>query len=368
MKKILYVTTIDKTINAFLVPHIKYLISKGNKVDIASNIYLEFNSELLEAGVKYHNVSFMRNPLNINNFKAIKQIKEIQRKNKYDIVHVHTPVASFVTRYALRDEKIKLVYTCHGFHFYKGAPLINWIVYYNLEKLASKWTDEIVTINTEDFERAKTFKLRNNGSVNLMHGVGIVKEEYEINNFDKDSYREKLGISKDDFMILILAEINKNKNHMQIIKSLENIEDKENIKVVCAGDGPLLKKITKYVKNKSLDNTIKFIGYRKDVRELLNSCDCVALFSKREGLGKCLLEGMCLEKLILATKTRGAKELITNYKNGILVEIDDYENTAKILERIRNDKQLIEKLGRKALEKSEEYYIDNVFSEIEKFN
>lgn len=368
MRKILYVTTVSSTINVFLIPHIKMLIDKGNKVDIACSIDQEVSKELLEYGVKLYIIDFSRNPLSSNNRKAYKQILALQKKEKYDVVNVHTPVASFVTRLALRNEKIRVIYTCHGFHFFKGAPLINWILYYPIEKIAARWTDTIITINKEDQERAKTFKLRDNGQVHMMHGVGINPEEYELDNFDRDSYREKLEIKKDDFVILMLAELNKNKNHIQLIKAIDLLKYKNpKIKVLCAGKGPLKEVLENKVNNMNLQKNIKFLGFRTDVKELLNSSDCITLLSRREGLGKCLLEGMIVGKPLIATYTRGPKELIENNKNGYLVDVGDYDKTAEYIENIYLDEIKRKNFSKNSLDKINQYYLENVLREVEEY-
>ena len=369
MKKILYVTTVSSTINAFLVPHIKHLINQGYKVDVATNITDDINADLINMGVKVFEVDFQRTPISLKNSKAYKQIKEIQNKEQYDIVHVHTPVASFVTRYALRKEKnLKIVYTCHGFHFYKGGSAINWIVFYPLEKIAAKWTDTIVTINSEDYEIAKGFSLRNNGQVSKMHGVGIEKEKYVIENFDKSEYRKKLGLNDDDFVILVLAELNKNKNHIQLIKAMNLLKDKyPNIKAIFAGTGPLEDDIKKQIKENELEDKISLLGWRNDVKELINSSDLVGLFSKREGLGKCLLEAMICGKCVIATNTRGPRELIEDGKNGFLFEIDDYNKTAVSIEKIYNDTSLRNKFKKNLVIKVNYYLLDNVLEQLDNF-
>ena len=369
MKKILYVTTVSSTINAFLVPHIKYLIDQGYKVDVATNITDDINADLINMGVKVFEVDFQRTPISLKNSKAYKQIKEIQNKEQYDIVHVHTPVASFVTRYALRKEKnLKIVYTCHGFHFYKGGSAINWLLFYPLEKIAAKWTDTIVTINSEDYEIAKGFSLRNNGQVSKMHGVGIEKEKYVIENFDKSEYRKKLGLNDDDFVILVLAELNKNKNHIQLIKAMNLLKDKyPNIKAIFAGTGPLEDDIKKQIKENELEDKISLLGWRNDVKELINSSDLVGLFSKREGLGKCLLEAMICGKCVIATNTRGPRELIEDGKNGFLFEIDDYNKTAVSIEKIYNDTSLRNKFKKNLVIKVNYYLLDNVLEQLDNF-
>lgn len=366
MKKILYVTTVSSTINAFLVPHIKYLINRGYIVDIATNITDKVNQDLIDMGVRVFEVDFQRIPVSPKNSRAYKQIKKINKKEKYDIVHVHTPVASFVTRYALRKEKnLKIVYTCHGFHFYKGGSIINWLLFYPIEKIAAKWTDSLITINSEDYEIASKFKLRNNGQVSKMNGVGIEKEKYVIENFNKSEYRKKLGLKDDDFVILVLAELNKNKNHIQLIKAMNLLKDKyPNIKAIFAGTGPLEEEIKKQIKENGLEEKISLLGWRNDVKELINLSDVVGLFSKREGLGKCLLEAMICGKSVIATNTRGPRELIKNNKNGFLVGINDYKNTSKSIEKIYMSNNLKSLLKINSINKANEYLLDNVLNQL----
>ena len=368
MKKILYVTTVSSTINGFFIPHIEMLIkNKGYKVDIACSFNKEVSKKLVDLGVKISEISFSRDPLTIRNIKAIEQIKKLVEKEKYDIVHVHTPVAAFVTRFALRNFKdIKIIYTAHGYHFYKGAPLLNWGVYYPLEKIAAKWTDRLITINNEDFERAQKFKLRNEGQAFLMNGVGVNPSDYEVEkDFDRKKFREDLGINENDFVILILAELNKNKNHIQIIKALEKVKNRDNIKVICAGRGILKEKLESEIKNRNLEKNIKLLGFRSDVKELIEISDCVALFSKREGLPKCLMEGMLKEKLLIGTNNRGIRTLIDQEW---LANFNDIEGTTKLLEKIcsLNNKQL-EDIKKNMKKKSKKYQVNIILESLNKF-
>ncbi len=368
MKKVLYVTTVSRTINAFLIPHIEYLVKQGYEVQVASNIDVALSKEIDEIGVKHTIINFSRNPFSLKNRKAYKEIIRLQEKSHFDIVHVHTPVASFITRMALRKENIRMIYTAHGFHFYKGAPIINWIIFYQIEKISAKWTDIMVTINREDLKAAKTFKLRNNGQVYLMPGVGIEESKYNMENFNKVKYRETLGINKNDFVILVLAELNKNKNHIQMIRSMGLLSEKyPDIKVVFAGDGPLQYKLMEKVKNLKLESNVIFLGYRSDVCQLLYSCDCLGLFSHREGLGKCLMEGMIAGKPLLATNTRGPRELISHGENGFLVKIGDYKQLARYIEELYKDKKLQESYGEASKRKIKAYTMDKVLDTINNF-
>ena len=182
MKKILYVTTVSRTINAFLIPHIERLIEEGYKVDCACSIDKQVDQSLVDKGCNIFDIPFTRNPLHPSNMKAFKKLVQIQKENQYDIVHVHTPVAGVYGRLLkLKFPKLKTIYTAHGFHFCKGAPLLNWLIYYPIERIMAKFTDTIITMNSEDFERAKTFKIKNTYKVN---GVGVDLDKYNLDNFD----------------------------------------------------------------------------------------------------------------------------------------------------------------------------------------
>ena len=170
--KILYITTISNTMNAFLVPHIKALVESGHKVDVAFNIVGAVSQELIDLGCTVHEISFQRSPFSSENLNAYKDLKRIIKEYDYELVHTHTPIASFLTRMVCRNNSnIKVVYTAHGLHFFKGAPLKNWLVYYPAELFASRYTDTIITINQEDYKRGKkSFKSKN---VEYIHGVGL---------------------------------------------------------------------------------------------------------------------------------------------------------------------------------------------------
>jgi glycosyltransferase involved in cell wall biosynthesis len=368
MKKILYVTTVSLTLNTFLIPHMNHLIRNGFIVEAASNIDVPFSKEFLDLDINHTKVNFSRNPINPINIKAYREIVKLQREKQFDIVNVHTPVAAFITRLALRNSKVKVVYTAHGFHFYKGAPIINWLLYYPLERLAARWTDVILTINKEDLERAKCFTLRNCGQVYLISGVGIEETKYYIENFHRNSYRENLNLKEEEFVILVLAELNKNKNHIQIIKAMYLLQKQyPKIKVLFAGRGPLEKKLRKIVEKLKLNNNINFIGFRNDIPQLLHSCDCIGLFSYREGLGKCLLEGMLLGKPLIATNTRGARELICHGDNGFLVELGDYRELSEYIEKIYKDESLKKHFKENSKSKITKYIMNNVLKEIINF-
>ena len=178
MKKILYVTTVSRTINAFLIPHIERLIEEGYKVDCACSIDKKVDKSIVDKGCNIFDIPFSRNPLDIKNVKAFKTLVKLQEENQYDIVHVHTPVAGVYGRLLkLKFPNLKTIYTVHGFHFYKGAPFINWIIYYPIEKFMAKLTDTMITINSEDYNESKSFKTKD---IRKINGFGVDLSKYKL--------------------------------------------------------------------------------------------------------------------------------------------------------------------------------------------
>lgn len=364
-KKILYITTVSRTINAFLIPHIQMLRNQGHIVDCACSIDKPLDESLINDGVNIYDIPFSRNPLNPANIKAFKKLVKIQRENNYDIVHVHTPVASVYGRLLkIKFPKLKTIYTAHGFHFYKGAPILNWAIYYPIERIMAKFTDTIITMNGEDFEIAKKFKIKNTYKVN---GVGVDLKKYNLDNFDRKIIRQSLNLNVYDFVILMIAEVNKNKNHKQMIDAIEILKNKgiDNIKVLCAGDGVIFDEVKQYIKDKTLQENIYMLGFRTDINELISACDIGILMSYREGLPRNIMELMACKKPVIGTDIRGIRDLVNDGVNGYLVKIGDSEGTAKSIERIYGDKKLLDVMSDNAYESIRKYCVDDVVSQLQ---
>ena len=364
MKKILYITTVSRTINAFLIPHIQMLIKQGHVVDCACSIDKPINKCLIEDGVRIFDVPFSRNPLHPGNAKAFKKLVKIQKENNYDIVHVHTPVAGVYGRLLkIKFPKLKTIYTVHGFHFHKGAPFLNWLIYYPIEKIMSRFTDTMITMNSEDYERAKAFKIKETYKVN---GVGVDLDKYSLENFDRNVIREKLDLRDDDFVILMIAEVNKNKNHKQMIDAIEILKNKgiENIKVICAGDGVIFDEVSDDIKERNLQDNIRMLGFRNDINELIVACDIGILMSYREGLPRNIMELMSCKKPVIGTNIRGIRDLIKDGMNGYLVKVGDSEDTANKIEKIYKDSKLLSDMSSNAYEMIQDYGIDVVLDDL----
>lgn len=365
MKKILYVTTVSRTVNAFLVPHIMMLLDQGYLVDIACCVDQEVNDILLNRGVEVYDLPFTRNPLDLRNLKAFKKLSKIQKENRYETVHVHTPIAALYGRLLkLKYHTLKTVYTVHGFHFHQGGSLSGWLMYYPIEWAMAKFTDQLITINDEDFERGKRLGARATYKVN---GVGVTVSDYQLRDYEAKFNRYKYDLAKDDFVILMIAEVNKNKNHHQMIQAVELLKQRgKSVKVLCAGEGSLFAEVVAEVEKRGLSDSIQMLGYRTDIKELIGVSDIGILLSYREGLPRNIMELMACGKPVIGTNIRGIRDLVIDGETGFLVPVGDAVSTADCIEKLMSNAELVSVMGVRALEEVEKYNVESVVGELKK--
>lgn len=316
-KKILFASHTANFVK-FNRPFMRDLRKKGYVVHYAS----AGEEEVLDADKNFV-VPFARSPLKLGqNFKAYKELKKILEQEKYDLVHCHTPVGGVVTRLAVKHAEVSpkptVIYTGHGLHFYKGAPWLNWMVYYPIEKWLSRSTDTIVTINREDYERVKRkFRAK---KVAQIPGVGVDLGRFRpASTAEKKEMRQKNGLKENDFILIYVAEINKNKDQEFIIDILPALrEEIPEIKVLFVGKGPKQEELKRKVEKLGLKSVVRFLGYRTDTAELYQMADIVVSASRREGLGLNLIEGMASGLPIVARDNRGHREIVVSEKEGEL--------------------------------------------------
>lgn len=362
-KKVLFVATVDSHILQFHIPYLKWFKDNGYEVHVATN-----GDEKIPYCDKKHKISVERSPLKINNLKAIKQLREIINQEKFDIIHCHTPMGSVVTRIAAKKARkkygTKVIYTAHGFHFYKGAPLSNWMIYYPIEKICAKWTDCLITITYEDYDLAKRkFRAK---KIEHIDGIGFDTDKFNIKifNTDKEMLYKEIGTNNNDIILTYVAELNKNKNQIILIHLIEKlVKTRNNIKLLLVGDGNLKENYQKIVKEKKLDKYIIFLGRRNDIPQILSISDIYVASSIREGLPINIMEAMYMSLPIVATENRGHNELL-NDGSGYIVKSEE-ELYNRILQLIDN-KDLRYELGSIAKHNVEKYKLNVVLGEMEK--
>ena len=344
--KILYVTTISLTMNTFFKPHIKMLVDEGNQVDIACNYNdLALDNLYEELGCNFYQVDFSRSPLSFDNVKAYGQLRKIVKKGNYDVVHCHTPNAAVITRLVCRNFRkkngLKVFYTAHGFHFYKGAPKFNWMVYYPIERFCSKYTDKLITINKEDYELAKN-KFKAN-EVHYIPGVGIDFSRFENVQVDKVAKRQEIGVPEDSFLLFSVGELNENKNHQIIIRALAKLNNK-NVHYAIAGVGDKKEYLISLAKELGVSEQLHLLGYRKDVPELNHVSDLFCFPSHREGLGLAAIEAMACGLPLITSNIHGINDYSENDTTGYKCSPDDVEEFVISFRKLIENPNLVEKI------------------------
>lgn len=361
MKKILLTCT-DLMAIQFMVPHIHHLAENGFSVELACSIVGNRYDELKNAvgkSAKIHTVRLERNPFSLNNLNGYKDMKKLLAENTYDLIWTNEPVMGVVTRLAARKARkngTKVLYMVHGFHFCKGAPLIDWLMWAPIEYTMSYFNDILVTINWEDYNRAK--KYFKTPKVLHLDGIGVDLSRYKC-SCSRTEKRSQLGISDDDILLLSVGELEKRKNHALTIKALSKIKN-SNVKCIICGIGSLEDKLKDLVASLGLENRITFLGYRKDIPEIMLASDIYAHPSFREGLGIASLEAMASGLPILASNTRGISDYIENGVNGFMCNPYDVESFAKNLEMLASNEILRKSISEKNLLKVQQYKIDVV--------
>lgn len=362
--RILYVTTVGGTM-VFFRSFIKKLLDEGHIIDIATNAS---NSKIPECynewGCKVYHIDTSRSPLDKGNFAAIKQIKKIVEQGKYDLVHCHTPIAAMCTRLAcrkLRSKGTKVFYTAHGFHFYKGAPLKNWLIYYSIEKLCAHFTDTLITINKEDYELAqKKFKAKR---IVYVPGVGIDVSKYSDITVDSHQKRSELDVPQDATLLISVGELNDNKNHETVIRALGEINDK-NLYYIIAGNGSKKEYLEQLAEDCNVSDRVKLLGYRTDVIELYKCADVCVFPSFREGLSVALMEAMCCGLPCVVSKIRGNVDLIDE-NGGRLFDPHSVEECKRAIEFVANkDLKFFSHYNREKIEKFEIGYVNSMMSKL----
>ena len=313
MEKALIVSTNLGFIANFEQNDIRLLQEMGYEVHCAANESLVGNMKnlerLLKSDITVHDICFNRNPGSTMNIRAMKALRLLMEKEHFSLVHCHTPVAAACTRIALgkyRKRGLKIIYTAHGFHFFKGAPLKNWIMFYPLEKMLSHKTDVIITINKEDYERAK--KRLFAGKTVYIPGIGIDTERFGRTYESRKSIREELSIPQEAKLLISIGELSVRKNHKVIIEAMARI--KTPLYYIEAGKGSLDKTLEEMAERLGLSGRVKLLGYRTDIPELLAASDLFVFPSLQEGLPVALMEAMASGLPCVVSRIRGNTDLI----------------------------------------------------------
>lgn len=350
-RKVLILASVASMIDQFNMPNIHLLQGMGYAVDVACNFkegntcsderVIELRRTLKKMDVHCYQIDFARDITNIGrNIKALWQVEAILDKNNYVFVHCHSPIGGVVGRLAGKKAHTKVIYTAHGFHFFKGAPLKNWLIYYPVEKICSCLTDALICINKEDYVLAKKkIKAR---KIEYVPGVGVDLDRFGGQNYHaelvkKMELRQSIGVGKNAVLFLSVGELNRNKNHSVMIKALGELQknnEKLDLQYAIAGKGVLEAELKQFAKKCGVADRVHFLGYRNDIADWYQAADVFVHPSKREGLPVSLMEAMASGLPCVVSRIRGNVDLVDEGKGGFCFESKKTSDLISAIDKI----------------------------------
>lgn len=328
----------------------------------------EKNGMKLDFVEKIYNVPFSRSPKSPDNIKAYKELKRIISAGSYDVIHCNTPMGGIVTRLVARKARkcgTEVIYTAHGFHFYKGAPKKNWLVFYPIEKFFSRFTDKLITITQEDYELAnKKFHCK----VYRIHGVGVDERRYfPADEQMKSELRKELGYTDEEKLILCIGELLPNKNQTMAIRMMpELVKEYPKVKLLLAGNGPERENLESLIKEFGMQDHVELLDYCTYLEKYQKAIDVSVSCSKREGLPLNMVESMLTQNPVVATKNRGHRELIHHGQDGYLVDVNDVQQMKTYVSELLGDILRRDEMGKNAAKYAENFNFSSVKKELEK--
>lgn len=324
MKKVLFVATVVQLhIARFHIPYLKWFHEQGWQVDVAAKNDYEHPEEcVIPYCDHFYDISFARSPFDSSNLQALRALKQRLDETHYDIIHCHTPMGAVIARLAAKKSRrlgTKVIYTAHGFHFYHGAPVKNWLLYYPVERFLARWTDVIITMNQEDEQAARKFPCPR---IEYVPGVGIDLKKFARHR-PRDMVRAALGIAPDTTFILSVGELIARKNYDVAIDALSALDTRIKFCFCIAGIGDKEPELRQHIADKGLDAKIKLLGFRSDIPDLLHAADLFFFPSLQEGLPVAVMEAMACGLPIVCSRIRGNTDLIDEGLGGYLVEATD---------------------------------------------
>ena len=367
------IASVGTMIDSFNRDNIRLLSGLGYEVHVAANFVEgnpsisrmeKFRQELEQQGVNSFHIPMPRNPYKFGRIiTSYKMVKKLVEEHQYDIVHCHSPVGGVVARLACRKARkngTKVLYTAHGFHFFKGASKTAWLVYYPIEKMCSYFTDVLITINQEDHQRAAELHAKQNVYI---PGVGVNTQEFRKIEINTAKKRAQLGIAEGDFLFISVGELSHRKNHETAIRALAKIED-STCKYLIAGTGPLDSQLKQLVDKLGLKERVIFAGYRSDIKELLHASNAFVFPSIQEGLPVALMEAMAVGLPVVCSRIRGNVDLVENGQGGYLYAPMDVDGFAEGMKKLVHNE--LSSMGMVNMELMEKFDIRTVNTEMEK--
>jgi len=363
--KILFVANVRSHIGQFHTSFINLLKENGHTIDVSC-----YDNSADKDGYDFKSINefkfipLQRSPFKPQNFKAISQLKDIIRQGGYDIIHCHTPMGAVAARVAAKRAKTKapVIYTAHGFHFFKGAPKMNWMFFYPVEKMLAHRTNTLITINSEDYNLARNKNFKVKDDIIKINGVGVDLDKFTAATVEtKKKLREEYGYADDAFILIYPADLVTGKNQAMLFNVVRKLITKiPAIKLLLPGQPKMGEEYRNMVSEMGITDYVEFLGYRRDIPNLVTLSDISVSASRREGLPVNLIEALAIGKPIVATNVRGNNDIVADGVNGYIVGLDNVDQMAEKILKIYENPDVAKKMGEESVKLSKKYSINSV--------
>lgn len=367
-KKALIVSTVSRQFWLFEKTNIEVLRQKGYEVHGAAN-FEDRNERLSEVDIIEHHIDIQRSPFSLKNWRAYRQLKTLIDKEGYELVHSHSPVGGVLGRLAAKAMKVsRVLYTAHGFHFFKGASVRHWGLFYPIEKLLSCITDDLIVINQEDYDvlSKRQFKMKRK---HLVNGIGLDTSKFTQSTLEnKQQLRYEYHLSQDLIVLICVGELSRRKNQMLLLKTMRVLQRSEPNKyhLLLVGKGDLESEYRTYIAEHHLDMCVSLLGYRNDIPALMQVSDLVVSASTQEGLPVNVMEAMACGLPAIVTNCRGNRDLVCDGKNGYVVELGNEKMVADKIKMLAHNVGLRMSMGEQSAEAVKKYSKENVYKQMNK--
>ena len=365
MKNLLIVANVSKEhIRKFHIPFIQKMKESGWQVDVACRM----DVPVPECDHAF-DLPCDRNPFRGGLFRSVRLLRQLIRENGYDVIHCHTITGCIIARIAgapFRKKGLKVFYTCHGMHFFRGASFSRWLFGYPMEKCLAPFTDVLITINEDDEQMAHKH-LSACGAIERIHGIGVHLSRFTEYHSDTApaQFRKSLGLAPDDFVMIYVAEINQNKNQYALLEAFARIRQTiHSAKLLLVGPDHDNGKLQEMIHQRGFAESVLLLGWRSDIPQLLHCADMYVASSKSEGLPLNLIEAMACDLPVVAFRNRGHCSIIDHGHNGFIVPQGDSNAMAEQVIRLHQDPALKKQIVAQAQKDIRQYDTEHVLNEL----
>ena len=358
--RILQLCAVDFTLYHFLLPLMRGLRAAGHEV-VGACAHGALVPKIEAEGFRVIDVPIRRSANPRALWRSCRAIKQMLDAEKFDMVHVHTPVAALAGRVAARLAGVpNIVYTAHGFYFHEHMPWPKRALHIGLEWLAGRATDLLLTQAEEDAATARRLGLARGP----IHAIGNGSDPARFRpalpeETARADIRASLGTPRDRPVILMVGRLVAEKGYPELIEAMRDVDAELWVvgeRLASDHAGSIDAAVAAAERDPVLKTRIRLLGYRSDVPDLLRAADIFTLPSHREGMPRSIVEAMLTGLPVVATDIRGSREEVVDGQTGLLVPVCDPKTLAAALSRLAGDAALRAKLGAAGLARARDLY------------